>query len=225
MTPKGNLIRLGAMLAGILLAVSLVLVVQPVDATGNHLLIVDGVSYQPDKETGGAVHYFTPGTSPTTASTERHQWLGNGSEHLPCSGRLHWIDNVNLLTISHCEEGETTTTTTTATTIPPSSTTSTTSTTVPRPSTTTTTDPTTTTVPESTSTTQAPPSSTTVPPDGSTTTEPPPVGGVPTGGGALAALVCGCPSSTAAIFWLLAGAALVALSALTLYRVRLGGKT
>lgn len=235
MTARGNIIRGAAMLAGILLAVLLVLSAQPSDASGTHQLTVDGIVYSPTQETGGAVHYFTPGTSPTTASTERHTWLGNGSEHLPCSGRLHWIDNVNLLVISHCEETETSTTTTTR---PPvtSTTTSTTSTLPPTtstttlPPTTTTTEvqrSTTTTTDPSGSTTTVPPSSTTIPtPDTSTPTTETPVGAVPAGGGSMAALVCGCPVDGGDWAWFMAaGAALLALSGLALYRARSGGQT
>ena len=39
----------------------------------------------------------------------------------------------------------------------------------------------------------------------------------------MAALVCGCPSSAGPLFLMLAGVGLLALSAITLYRVRPGG--
>lgn len=83
-------------------------------ASEGHSLTVDGVTYTPSKVVGNGptVHYYTPGTTPSVAYTERHTWTGNGSNNLPCDGRLHWIDNSNVLTISHCESetGSTTTT-------------------------------------------------------------------------------------------------------------------
>ncbi len=87
----------------------------PALASGDHVLTVDGQEYSPTKVVGNAndptVHYETPDTNPGAAFTERHDWVGNGSEKLPCEFGIHWIDNANVLTISNCLEGETTTTT------------------------------------------------------------------------------------------------------------------
>lgn len=81
-------------------------------------LVVDGVKYSPTKITGGATHYNTPDVDPQVAYTERNTWVGNGSEHLPCEGGIHWIDNANVLTVSHCLETPPTTTTTVVETCP-----------------------------------------------------------------------------------------------------------
>lgn len=108
-------------------------------------LQVDGETYAPSQISGPIRHYETPDTQPQVAQSDRHVWAGNGSEHLPCEGGIHWIDNENLLTVSHCLEVPPTTTvppSTTTTTKPP---TTTTSTTVPPTTTTTTTVPETTT--------------------------------------------------------------------------------
>lgn len=108
-------------------------------------LVVDGVSYQPTKVTGDAVHFETPDVNPTSAHSWRHEWAGNGAELLPCVGGIHWIDNANVLTVSHClevpETSTTTTTVVTTTTSIPSTTTTTlgTTTTTSTPETTTTT--------------------------------------------------------------------------------------
>ena len=149
-------------------------------------IVVDGVHYSASKVSGETVHYETPHTNPSSAYTDRNVWTGNGSELLPCEGGIHWIDNENLLTISHCLPGETTTTTTslptTTTTVPPTTTTST------EPPSTTTTIPTSTTLPPTTSSTTTVPETTTTDPQ--TTTTETPVGGVPTGGGACADGAC-----------------------------------
>lgn len=73
------------------------------DTVLSHALEVDGVVYL-ESSHGGAFtfHYETPDTNPTLAFTQRHLWTGNGSENLPCEGGIHWIDNKNVLTISHC---------------------------------------------------------------------------------------------------------------------------
>lgn len=162
----------------------LLLMAVPVFATAQepaHQLTVDGVTYSPTKVVGSGptVHYETPDSNPTEAFSERHQWVGNGSENLPCEGGIHWIDNKNLLTISHCLPGSSTTTTSTptttsstTTTVAPTTTTSipvttttapVTTTTAPVPSTTTTTSPTTTTTEASTTTTSTVPDTTTTP--------------------------------------------------------------
>jgi len=124
---------------------------------------VDGVEYQATQVSGPVWHFETPDVNPTAAFTDRNVWNGiNGAEWLPCEGGIHWIDNENLLTISHCLEGGTTTTTsstTTTSTTLESTTTTTTSSTTTTEATTTTTDPTTTTS-----------SSTTIPKDTTTTT-------------------------------------------------------
>lgn len=137
-------------------------------------LTVDGVTYSPTQISGPTVHYETPDVNPQVAYTERHVWEGNGSDNLPCEYGIHWIDNKNLLTVSHCLEGpdETTTTTqpepsTTTTTEPPTTTvpSSTSTTTMAEPTTTTTTEA------ETTTTTQTPSTTTTIP-EGTTTTVP-----------------------------------------------------
>lgn len=135
-------------------------------ATSDFLLTVDGATYSPTKVVGSGptYHFETPDANPQAASTSRHTWSGHGSENLPCEGGIHWIDNANVLTISHCLEVPTTTTTTE----PP------TTTTTEPPTTTTTEPPTTTTVPETTTTTE-PPETTTTQPEESTTTSAPTV--------------------------------------------------
>lgn len=114
-------------------------------------ITVDGVTYEATKISGPTIHFETPDTDPQEAFTARHVWEGHGSEHLPCEGGIHWIDNKNVLTISNCLDVPVTTTTTTPT------------------STTTTVPVTTTTTPESTTSTTQPQTTTTLP---STTTEP-----------------------------------------------------
>ena len=122
-------------------------------------ITVDGVTYSAVKVTpANTIHFETPDTNPSAAFTDRHVWEGHGSEYLPCDGGIHWIDNANVLTISHCLETETTTTTTAPTT-----------TTTVVETTTTTTTPTTTTSSPSTTTTAPVTTSSSVPP----TTEPP----------------------------------------------------
>lgn len=139
----------------VLVTVLLIGIAVPVTAQDSHSLTVDGTVYSPTKVVGNdadpTVHYETPDTSPTVAFSERHDWVGNGSEHLPCEGGIHWIDNKNVLTISNCLETESSSTTT----LPP----------------TTTSQPSTTTIPEQTTTSTTPSSSTTLP-DSSTTTSP-----------------------------------------------------
>jgi len=126
-------------------------------ATPEFLLDVDGVTYSPTKVVGNGptYHFETPDANPQAASTSRHTWSGHGSENLPCEGGIHWIDNENVLTISHCLETPPETTTTTE---PPTTTTT-------EPPTTTTTEPatTTTTVPETTTTTEPEETTTTLP--------------------------------------------------------------
>ncbi len=208
-------------------------------ANGTHTLTVDGTVYAPSKVVGSGptVHYFTPGATPSVAFTERHTWTGNGSDNLPCEGLLHWIDNKNVLTISHCEfeNGTTTTTTQVTTTTSPevttttrvvSTTTSTTSTTQP---TTTTTAPTTsTTVVGSTTTTTTGDASTTTTTvrDGSTTSTnltlcgkdgDAPCGGVSTGGGSCIIGVCTVAQTSGSGWgWVWAGVSLLALGLATL---------
>lgn len=146
--------------AGLIAGAVFVLATISVSALGtNPTITVDGQTYQATKVTpGGTIHFETPDTNPQVAFTDRHQWAGNGAEHLPCEAGIHWIDNDNLLTVSHClEETESTTTTTVVetTTTAPSTTT-----TLPEQTTTTLAE-TTTTDPESTTTT-VPVTSTTV---------------------------------------------------------------
>ena len=154
--------------------VAFLLMLGPAQGVDNHSLTVDGVTYSPTKVTGGAVHYETPDVNPTTAFSERHTWEGNGSENLPCEGGIHWIDNENVLTVSHCLE-VTPPETTTTTEAPPETTTTVpeTTTTVPEVTTTTVTDPcddgdcgtTSTTEPDvPTTTSPVPPTPTTTPP-------------------------------------------------------------
>lgn len=136
-----------------------------------HTLTVDGVAYAPSQLSGPVVHYETPDTSPVAAFTERHVWNGvHGAEHLPCAGGIHWIDNANLLTISHCLPDPTTTTTTEQTTTTTEATTTTTTepTTTTTEATTTTTTVVTTTTLGTTTTTEA--VTTTTGPDETTTT-------------------------------------------------------
>ena len=185
--------RLYALLTLAILAVALVFPTTLATADSGHTLTVDGTVYTPTKVVGNAadhvVHYETPDTDPTAAFSERHQWVGNGSEHLPCPFGIHWIDNKNVLTISNCLGGETSTTLlTTTTTMPTSSTTITTVTTVPS-STTSTTSTVPTTSTSTTSTTSPVTSSTSVPQTTPTTL---PKTGLPSGStGLLAGVLIG----------------------------------
>ena len=107
------------------------------DDTG-HWINVDGIEYISYKHSGSAIHFNTPDTNPSSAYTATHTWSGNGSEHLPCPGGIHWINNDSNLIVSHCLPYETTTTTdpaTTTTTVDQSG--PTTTTTVPATTTTT----------------------------------------------------------------------------------------
>ena len=188
---------------GLVLFIVFLIFAPDADGLEPHELRVVGVKYAPTKVVGSGptVHYETsdlvhPNLSKLTGSiwTERNVWTGNGSENLPCEGGIHWIDNKNVLTISHCLETPpptttttTTPSTTTTTTAPPT----TTSTTVATTTTSTSTPPevTTTTEPPSVTTTTAPPTgstSTTTCPICTPITDPPPVGGVAAGGGATA---------------------------------------
>lgn len=114
----------------VVIAVILLVVAFNQPAQGEDLptITVDGQTYEATKISGPTVHFETPDTNPTEAFTERHVWEGNGSDNLPCEGGIHWIDNNNVLTVSHCLEVATTTTTPTTTS---SSTTSTTTSTTP----------------------------------------------------------------------------------------------
>ena len=148
-------------------------------------ITVDGVQYEASKYSGPTVHFETPDVQPVAAFTDRHVWSGNGSEHLPCEGGIHWIDNQNILTVSHCLEGGTTTTSTSTTsTTKPTTSTTTSSTTTTTEATTTTTDPTTTTtsstttVPSTTTTSTLPGSATST--TSSTTTQAPATTAPPT---------------------------------------------
>ncbi len=172
-------------MAIVFIALFLVIAAQA-EASDSYVFTVDGVEYTAIKVVGSGptVHYETPDVNPQSAFTDRNVWTGNGSENLPCEGGIHWIDNKNVLTVSHCYQGEatppTTSTSTTSTTRPPPTTTSTTipsstttttvqvTTTTVSPTTTTTVAPTTTSTLEPTTTT-VPYSGTTVPPDTSTT--------------------------------------------------------
>jgi hypothetical protein len=107
-------------------------------------ITVDGVQYAATKVSGPTVHYETPDVNPSAASTGHHTWVGNGSENLPCEDGIHWIDNANVLTISHCLEVPDETTTTvpeTTTTVPETTTTTVAGATTTVPEETTTTDP------------------------------------------------------------------------------------
>lgn len=136
-------------------------------------ITVDGATYEATQISGPTIHFETPDTNPSEAFTDRHVWEGHGSDNLPCEGGIHWIDNRNLLTISHCLL---TTTSTTTTVIP-----TTTSTTAPPTTTTSEVETTTTTAGSSTTTTSGPEDTTStttvtsVPPSTSppTTTAPP----------------------------------------------------
>lgn len=142
---------------GTVLAVLGIVLMLALPATGAEEvgpITVDGVEYAPTKVTpGGTVHYETPDVNPQEAFTSRNVWTGNGSEHLPCEGGIHWIDNKNVLTISHCLEVPATTTTT-----------------VPRTTTTETPPSTTTTEPETSTTTTVPDTSSTSVPESTTST-------------------------------------------------------
>jgi len=135
-------------------------------------LVVDGTSYSAYKVSGGASHFATPDTNPTAAYIiNGHVWTGNGSDNLPCANGIHWIDNANVLTVSHCLEAPPVTTTTIATTTTLATTTTTapvTTTTAPEVTTTTAPEVTTTTEPEVTTTTV--PEVTTTTPEETTTT-------------------------------------------------------
>lgn len=143
----------------------------PASGVVGHTLTVDGTVYLPSQISGPTVHYETPDTNPQSAFTERNTWTGNGSEHLPCEFGIHWIDNHNVLTVSHCLEGENGTTTTTTSTSTTTTTEPTTTTTTTEPTTTTTTTEPTTTTTTSTSTTTTEPSTTTTEATTTTTTE------------------------------------------------------
>lgn len=163
--------RMRTTIAAALVALSLAIPGAALATAGDDFFLeVDGVRHSPTKVSGPVRHYETPDTFPTEAFSDRHVWTGNGSEHLPCEGGIHWVDNRNVLTVSHCLDPEPPTTTTTE---PPSTTTTvppTTTTTEPPPSTTTT-------IPTTTTTTEPPPSTTTttvtVPPATTTTSTPP----------------------------------------------------
>lgn len=148
------------LIAAAVVAGSVALMLGPAAATPGQVITVDGKSYAATKVSGPTVHYETPGANPQSAYTDRHVWTGNGSENLPCEGGIHWIDNRNVLTVSHCLETPTTTTSP-----------STTTTTVPR-TTTTTTEPPSTTTTTQTSTTSSSTTSTTVIGETTTTTDP-----------------------------------------------------
>lgn len=147
-----------AVVIAMALLAAVFVVVTPANGSTPSDIVVDGVAYEATQVSGPVVHYETPTPNPVAASTERHTWDGiHGAENLPCEGGIHWIDNANLLTVSHCLEVPTTTTTTE----PPTTTTT-------EPPTTTTTEPTTTTTEAPTTTTIAPTTTTVVP----TTTTP-----------------------------------------------------
>jgi hypothetical protein len=97
-------------------------------AEGPDTITVDGVEYQATQKSGPVSHFETPDVNPAEAFTDRNVWDGNGSENLPCEEGIHWIDNANVLTVSHClgETEETTTTTEQATTTTTDGTTTTT---------------------------------------------------------------------------------------------------
>lgn len=185
-------------IAAVLLALFVVIMGSAANATTNdsgepHRLVVDGVTYtEPTKVVGSGptIHWETPDTNPDWAYSTRHYWEGNGSEHLPCPGGIHWIDNKNVLTISHCLETPGTTTTSTTepptTTLPPSTST----TTVPE-TTTTTKTPTTTTSSTSSSTSTTVGPTTSIPPACDQEDPTTPCGGISTGGGACATSVSG----------------------------------
>lgn len=117
-------------------------------------LSVDGVLYWPTLVVGDGPTFHYEAPTPLNGSqsyvfTQRHRWEGHGQENLE-GGCLvgHWIDNKNVLTLSHCVEYPPTTTTT----VPATTTTST----VPATTTSTTLAVVTTTVPEASTTTLAP---------------------------------------------------------------------
>ena len=143
----------GVIVLAVLVLVVLVVFAGTANGTGvENLLVVDGVAYEPTKVSGPTFHYETPDSNPTeaylTGHVYEHVWAGNGSEHLPCEGGIHWIANKNVLTVSHCLESPSSTTTT----VPPSTTTS---------------------VMETTTTTESPTTTTTQGPSTTTTTEAP----------------------------------------------------
>ena len=159
-----RMIRLSPIIVAIAVAIVLVATAARADTP---IIVVDGAEYQATKVTpSGVWHFETPDVFPRAAATVRHVWQGNGNDHLPCEGGIHWIDNDNLLTISHCLEVEEPPSTTTPPTTTPPPTTTTTS--PPPSSTTTTTTPetstTTSTVPPTTMVTTPVPPSTSVPP-------------------------------------------------------------
>ena len=190
---------------GLVLFIVFLIFAPDADGLEPHELRVVGVKYAPTKVVGSGptVHYETsdlvhPNLSKLTGSiwTERNVWTGNGSENLPCEGGIHWIDNKNVLTISHCLETPPPTTTTTTT---PSTTTTTTAPPTTTSTTVATTTTSTSTTPEVTTTTEPPSvTTTTEPPNGNGAptsapcpicvppTDPPPVGGVAAGGGSTA---------------------------------------
>jgi LPXTG-motif cell wall-anchored protein len=145
---------LGALLVGALALVGLGFGLGPSGVAGasdgDHTLTVNGQNYQSYKHSGDAIHWETPTPTVESASfPERQQvWSDNGSEQLPCEGGIHWISNLNVLTVSHCLEAPTTTSTTTTTT----TTTTLPETTTTLPETTTTLSETTTTLSETTTT-------------------------------------------------------------------------
>ncbi len=76
-----------------------------------HELTTFSGTYTPTKVSGPVVYYETPDIHPViaTAHTERHTYMGNGSENLPCPHGIRWIENSNLLTVLNCLLGTTTT--------------------------------------------------------------------------------------------------------------------
>lgn len=139
----------------------------PANGSVNPTITVDGVEYDAGEPfTADVDHYYTPDVHPLAAHTERHVWQGHGQEQLPCEGGIHWVDNKNVLTVSHClPTADTTTTTapTTTTTEPTTTTTTTSPTTTTTEGTTTTTDATTTSTTEAATTTVTPTTTTTPP--------------------------------------------------------------
>jgi hypothetical protein len=165
---KDNLLRRRSMKKPLIAVTVVVLMLSmaSIALANGPYLNVDGVVYSPSQVSGPVNHYTTPDISPSSAFSDRHTWLGHGGEQLPCQFGIHWVDNANVLTVSHCLEGETTTTTT-----------------IPATTTTTITEETTTTETHDTTTTTQPEASTTTIGEETTTTVSVPVTLPETGAG------------------------------------------
>jgi hypothetical protein len=78
-------------------------------STATHVLYVDGTPYNHTQESGPVIHFETgpiEGGEDVTFPERDQVWEGNGSDNLPCEFGAHWVSNANLLTLSHCLDGQ-----------------------------------------------------------------------------------------------------------------------